>query len=64
MYDDATATLAAVSAKLAETTDQINKLTEQVRVDLVSLQDVIDEGCGAMGAAVDSLNGLRPEVGE
>lgn len=64
MYDAAAATLVAVSAKLSETTAQMNKLTEQVRVDLVALQDVIDDGCGSMGAAVDSLNSLRPEVEE
>lgn len=64
MYDAATAALAGVSAKLAQTTQQMNTLTEQVRVDLVALQDAIDEGCGSLGEAAETLNGLRPESEE
>lgn len=64
LYDEAAAAMAAVSAKLAETTAQMGTLTEQVRVDLVALQGAIDDGCGALGTAVEKLNGLRPETEE
>lgn len=64
LYDEAVAAMAAVSETLALTTAQMGLLTEQVRVDLVALQGAIDDGCGALGTAVEKLNSLRPETEE
>ena len=64
LYDGATVALRGAGATLADTNAAFEALAEKFRADLVELMTTIDTGYNALGAAADTLDGLRPEETE
>lgn len=64
LYDSATTALRGAGSTLGDTTAAFEVLAEKFRADLVELMETIDAGKGALGAAADKLDSLRPEETE
>ena len=64
LYDNATAALRGAGSTLGDTTAAFDALAEKFRADLVELMETIDTGKGALSAAADKLDSLRPEETE
>ena len=64
LYDSANTALRGAGATLADTNAAFEALSEKFRADLVELMEAIETGKNALGAAADTLDGLRPEETE
>lgn len=64
LYDNANTALRGAGSTLGEANAAFEVLAEKFRADLVELMETIDAGKGALGAAADKLDSLRPEETE
>ena len=64
LYDNANTALRGAGSTLGEANAAFEELAEKFRADLVALMETIDLGKGALGAAADKLDSLRPEETE
>lgn len=64
LYDSANTALRGAGSTLGEANAAFEELAEKFRADLVALMETIDTGKGALTAAADTLDSLRPEETE
>ena len=64
LFTSANTALRSTGATLADTNAAFDALAEKFRTDLVALMETIDCGKGALCAAADTLDSLRPEETE
>ena len=64
LYTCANTALRGAGATLGDTNAAFEALAEKFRSDLVELMNTIENGRNALGAAADTLDGLRPEETE
>lgn len=64
LYDSANTALRGAGSTLGEANAAFEELAEKFRADLVALMETIDTGKGALNAAADTLDSLRPEETE
>lgn len=64
LYDSANTALRGAGSTLGNANAAFEELAEKFRADLVALMETIDTGKGALNAAADTLDSLRPEETE
>ena len=64
LYTSANTALRGAGVTLGDTNAAFEALAEKFRADLVELMNAIETGKNALGAAADTLDGLRPEETE